>query len=125
MICSTIIHLAAKQEALHASLQAIAEEKATGIPTSRPPPVTIYTYPFVSSSPPFPFEAGPPIDHASGKIKTVAPYLRSANNLSYTRTLEVLRRELGPHYPLEKLWERHAYYVSRSGVAIMRHAPTK
>ena len=89
------------------------------------PPIAIFTYPFVDSNPPFPFTAGPPIDHASGKITTIAPYLRSANNLSYTRTLEVLRRELGPHYPLEKLWERHAYYVSRSGVAIMRHAPTK
>lgn len=83
-----------------------------GIPTARPPPVTIFTYPFVSATPPFPFEAGAPIDHASGKIKSVAPYLRSANNLSYTRTLEILRRELGPHYPLEKLWERHAYFVS-------------
>ncbi|KAI0801001.1 hypothetical protein C8Q74DRAFT_459901 [Fomes fomentarius] len=109
-VVPTIFHLAAKQEALHASLQAIAEEKAAGIPTSRPPPVTIFTYPFVSASPPFPFEAGPPIDHASGKITTIAPHLRSANNLSYTRTLEVLRRELGPHYPLEKLWERHAYF---------------
>ena len=56
--------------------------------------MTIFTYPFVSATPPFPFEAGAPIDHASGKIKSVAPYLRSANNLSYTRTLEILRREL-------------------------------
>ena len=112
---STIIHLSAKQEALHASLQALAEEKAAGIPTSRPPPVTIYTYPFVSASPPFPFEAGPPIDHASGKVSSIAPYLRSANNLSYTRTLALLRRELGPHFPFEKLWEKHTYFVSLCG----------
>ncbi|KAI0756737.1 hypothetical protein C8Q80DRAFT_1264759 [Daedaleopsis nitida] len=109
-IIPTIFHLSAKQEALHASLQEIADKKATGIPTARPPPVTIFTYPFVSATPPFPFEAGPPIDHASGKIRSIATYLRSANNLSYTRTLEILRRELGPHYPLEKLWERHAYF---------------
>ena len=75
------------------------------------PPIAIFTYPFVDSNPPFPFTAGPPIDHASGKITTIAPYLRSANNLSYTRTLELLRRELGPHYPLEKLWDMHTYYV--------------
>ncbi|RPD64835.1 NTF2-like protein [Lentinus tigrinus ALCF2SS1-6] len=105
----TIFHLSAKQEALHASLQEIAE-KAVGIPTSRPPPVTIYTYPFVSTSPLFPFEAGPPIDHASGKVSSIAPYLRSANNLSYTRTLALLRRELGPNFPFEKLWERHTYF---------------
>ncbi len=111
-ICSTIFHLSAKQEALHASLQEIAEQKAEGIPTSRHPPVTIHTYPFVSASPPFPFEAGPPIDHASGKVSSIAPYLRSANNLSYTRTLALLRRELGPHFPFEKLWERHTYFVS-------------
>ena len=111
MACSTIFHLSAKQEALHASLINLAEEKAAGIPTSKPPPVTVFTYPPVSASPPFPFEAGPPIDHASGKIRTIAPHLRSANNLSYTRTLTLLRRELGPHFPLEKLWNTHAYYV--------------
>ena len=111
MACSTIFHLSAKQEALHASLINLAEEKAAGIPTSKPPPVTVFTYPLVSASPPFPFEAGPPIDHASGKIRTIAPHLRSANNLSYTRTLALLRRELGPHFPLEKLWNNHAYYV--------------
>ncbi|EJF66942.1 hypothetical protein DICSQDRAFT_47369 [Dichomitus squalens LYAD-421 SS1] len=110
MIYSTIFHLSAKQEALHASLIELAEKKAAGIPTSKPPPVTVFTYPLVSASPPFPFEAGPPIDHASGKIRTIAPHLRSANNLSYTRTLALLRRELGPHFPLEKLWEKHAYY---------------
>ncbi|TBU34644.1 NTF2-like protein [Dichomitus squalens] len=106
----TIFHLSAKQEALHASLIELAEKKAAGIPTSKPPPVTVFTYPLVSASPPFPFEAGPPIDHASGKIRTIAPHLRSANNLSYTRTLALLRRELGPHFPLEKLWEKHACY---------------
>ncbi|KAM5530610.1 hypothetical protein V8D89_015728 [Ganoderma adspersum] len=106
----TTFHLSAKQEALHASLLDIAEQRALGLPISKPPPVSVFTYPLVSVWPPFPFEAGPPIDHASGKIRTIAPYLRSANNLSYTRTLTLLRRELGPHFPLEKLWERHTYF---------------
>ncbi|KAI1793825.1 NTF2-like protein [Ganoderma leucocontextum] len=106
----TVFHLSAKQEVLQASLLDIAEQEALGIPTSKPPPVSVFTYPLVSSSPPFPFEAGPLIDHASGKIRTIAPHLRSANNLSYTRTLTLLRSELGPHFPLEKLWERHTYF---------------
>lgn len=112
MRSSTTFHLSAKQEALHAFLLDISEQHALGLPTSKPPPVSIFTYPLVSVWPPFPFEAGPPIDHASGKIRTIAPHLRSANNLSYTRTLTLLRRELGPHFPLEKLWERHTYFVS-------------
>ncbi|PIL31688.1 hypothetical protein GSI_06391 [Ganoderma sinense ZZ0214-1] len=113
-VCATTIpttfHLSAKQEILYASLLDIAEQRSLGLHTSKPPPVSIFTYPLVTVSPPFPFEAGPPIDHASGKVKTIAPYLRSANNLSYTRTLTLLRRELGPHFPLEKLWERHTYF---------------
>ncbi|OSC99467.1 NTF2-like protein [Trametes coccinea BRFM310] len=79
-------------------------------PTSRHPPIAVHAYPLVPASPPFPFLAGPPIDHASGKVGTIDPHLRSANNLAYTRTLELLRRELGPHFPLEKLWEKHTYY---------------
>ena len=120
MVCSTTFHLAAQQEALHASLVGVAERKALGIGTLEQPRVSIFTYPLVSVSPPFPFEAGPPIEHhhASGKARTsmtVTPHVRSANNLSYTRTLSLLRRELGPHFPLEKLWERHTYFVSCSG----------
>lgn len=108
----TLVHLSSKQEALHASLLEVAGEKATGIPTSRYPPIVVHAYPFVPVSPPFPFEAGAPIDHASGRVGTIDPHLRSANNLAYTRTLELLRRELGPHFPLEELWEKHTYYVS-------------
>ena len=108
-----MVHLAAKQEALHASLLDVAERRAAGLRSSQRAPVAVFAYPLVEAAPPFPFAAGPPIDHASGKITTIAPHLRSANNLSYTRTLELLRRELGPHYPLEKLWDMHAYYVGR------------
>lgn len=115
MFCSTTFHLSAKQEALHATLLDIAEQKASGIPTSQSPPVSVFTYPLVPVSPPFPFQAGSPIDHANGKVGAIAPHLRSANNLSYTRTLTLLRRELGPYFPLEKLWERHTYFVSPGG----------
>ncbi|KAI0778451.1 NTF2-like protein [Trametes elegans] len=109
-IVPTLFHLSAKQEALHASLLELAAEKATGTPTARFPLIAVHTYPFVPVLPPFPYLAGPPIDHASGKIGTIDPHLRSANNLAYTRTLELLRRELGPHFPLEQLWEKHTYY---------------
>ncbi|CDO73488.1 hypothetical protein BN946_scf185013.g123 [Trametes cinnabarina] len=106
-----LFHLSSKQELLHYSLEQLAETKSAGIATSRYPPIAVYAYPLVSPSPPFPFLAGPPIDHASGKVGTIDPHLRSANNLAYTRTLELLRRELGPRFPLEKLWEKHTYYV--------------
>ncbi|KAI0673405.1 NTF2-like protein [Trametes maxima] len=109
-VVPTLFHLSSKQETLHASLLEVAGEKAMGIPTSRFPPIVVHTYPLVPASPPFPFLAGSPIDHASGRIGTIDPHLLSANNLAYTRTLELLRRELGPHFPLEKLWEKHTYY---------------
>jgi carboxymethylenebutenolidase len=32
---------------------------------------------------------------------------KSAHNLAYTRTLEMLRRVLGPRYDLDKIWDRH------------------
>jgi carboxymethylenebutenolidase len=32
---------------------------------------------------------------------------KSAFNLAYTRTLELLRRVLGPRYDLDKIWDRH------------------
>jgi carboxymethylenebutenolidase len=32
---------------------------------------------------------------------------KSSSNLSYTRTLEMLRRVLGPRYDLDKIWDRH------------------
>ncbi|KAI0660349.1 NTF2-like protein [Cubamyces menziesii] len=109
-VIPTLFHLSSKQEVLHASLLELAETKSTDIPTSRFPPIAVHAYPLVPVFPPFPFLAGPPIDHASGKVGTIDPHLRSANNLAYTRTLELLRRELGPHFPLEKLWEKHTYY---------------
>jgi carboxymethylenebutenolidase len=32
---------------------------------------------------------------------------KSADNLAYTRTLELLRRNLGPRFDLDKIWDRH------------------
>jgi carboxymethylenebutenolidase len=32
---------------------------------------------------------------------------KSSSNLAYTRTLELLRRVLGPRYDLDKIWDRH------------------
>ncbi|MEO8667023.1 MAG: dienelactone hydrolase family protein [Bauldia sp.] len=32
---------------------------------------------------------------------------KSSSNLAYTRTLEMLRRVLGPRYDLDKIWDRH------------------
>jgi carboxymethylenebutenolidase len=34
-------------------------------------------------------------------------YDKSSDNLAYTRTLELLRRTLGPRYDLDKIWDRH------------------
>lgn len=105
-----MFHCSSKQELLHASVQSLANATPGGVASY--PPVTIHVYPLTSVSPPFPYLAGAPIDHASGKVPNVDLYLRSAGSLSYTRTLELLRRQLGPHFPLEELWEKHTYYVS-------------
>ena len=77
-------------------------------------PLTVHTYPRVSAMPPFPFASLPPILQLQGVRHegSVNPYIRSAASLSYTRSLELLRRQLGPHFDLEKLWEMHTYYVS-------------
>lgn len=75
-------------------------------------PVVAHGYPKVTAIPPFPFSTLPPLLQSQNAAATVDPYIRSAVGLSYTRTLELLRRHLGPHFELEKLWEKHTYYVS-------------
>lgn len=45
-------------------------------------------------------------------------YVRSAVGLSYSRTLDLLRRQLGPRFDLEKLWEKHTYYVSHMEILL-------
>lgn len=36
-----------------------------------------------------------------------AAFDKSSDNLAYTRTLELLRRTLGPRHDLDKIWDRH------------------
>ncbi|KAF9244618.1 NTF2-like protein [Melanogaster broomeanus] len=105
-------HLASSQETLHASLLPLEDPANLGyaLPTHSHPPVKVYTYPFVSHSPPFPFSAEAPVRVKVGEPCTIDAYTRSAVNLSLTRTLEVLKRYLGPHFNLEKLWDMHTYY---------------
>lgn len=107
----TLVHLATAQEKLHASLSLVTPET---LPYSLSPadhfPVVIYSYPMISASPPFPFKSRAPVVVNTGDVFSVDPYVRSATSLSYSRTLELLRRQLGPHFDLESLWESHTYY---------------
>ncbi|HEY5082093.1 MAG TPA: dienelactone hydrolase family protein [Bauldia sp.] len=43
----------------------------------------------------------------AGFAETGANFNKSSSNLSYTRTLELLRRVLGPRYDLDKIWDHH------------------
>lgn len=81
------------------------------LPSSVHQPIVVHVYPAVEPLPPFPYLMKPPALVTAGEQSTTDPYVRAATGLSYTRTLELLRRQLGPHYDLEKLWERHTYYV--------------
>ena len=112
-ITRTLFHLNAGQEALHAALLHLTDPSTFEytLPTSSFVPFSVYTYPLVPKWPPFPFHIKPPALIQEGQRSSSDPYIRSATNLSYTRTLELLRRELGPHFELEKLWDKHTYYV--------------
>jgi carboxymethylenebutenolidase len=44
---------------------------------------------------------------AAGFAEAGESYNKSGDNLAYTRTLELLRRTLGPRYDLDKIWDRH------------------
>ncbi|KAH7883508.1 NTF2-like protein [Phlebopus sp. FC_14] len=105
-------HLASAQEALHASILPLEDPINLGydLPTHSHPPVKVYTYPFVSHLPPFPFAAEAPVQVKVGPAHPIDAYTRSAAGLSLTRTLEVIKRHLGPHFNFEKLWDRHTYY---------------
>ncbi|KDQ63483.1 hypothetical protein JAAARDRAFT_379910 [Jaapia argillacea MUCL 33604] len=108
----TIIHLASSQELLHAQILALADSNLAShrLPSSAYTPITTYTYPFVPESPPFPLLKKAPAQVKAGETSATDPYIRSATGVSYTRTLALLRRHLGPHFDLEKLWERHTYF---------------
>ncbi|KAI0313501.1 NTF2-like protein [Amylostereum chailletii] len=107
----TLIHLSSSQEELHAKLHShIAQGFNTSSDPANRPPLDVYTYPKVSISPPFPFSTKPPVMIVAGETSHVDPYVRSATSLAYSRTLGLLRCQLGPHFELEKLWEKHTYY---------------
>ncbi|KAF8140332.1 NTF2-like protein [Boletus edulis] len=108
----TMFHLASSQETFHASILPLEDPANLGyaLPTHAHPPITAYTYPFVSLSPPFPFSAGAPVQVSTSEPRVIDDYTRSAGNLSLTRTLEILKRCLGPHFNFEKLWNMHTYY---------------
>lgn len=108
-----LVHLSHKQETLHASLAAAADPRTYGytLPTSAYPPIAVHVYPAVQPMPPFPYLMKAPVLVTAGEKSAADTYIRSATGLSYTRTLELLRRQLGPHYDLEMLWEKHTYYV--------------
>ncbi|KZT30626.1 NTF2-like protein [Neolentinus lepideus HHB14362 ss-1] len=118
----TIFHLAASQEKLQASLSLLCTPDGLGypLPTSKYHPIEVYTYPLVTVSPSFPLLTKPPVSLKSGENLSWDPYVQSATGLSYTRTLQLLRRELGPHFDLERLWEQHTYYEF-----VERDAPSK
>lgn len=110
-VVPTIIHLSSSQEETHAAFQLLADSESSQLRSAKEyPPITVYTYPSVPFDPPFPFRSKAPALVQVDESSTVDPYIRSATNLSYSRTLALLRRELGPHFDLEKLWERHTYY---------------
>ncbi|KAH8102552.1 hypothetical protein BXZ70DRAFT_789880 [Cristinia sonorae] len=108
----TLVHLSHKQETLHASLVAASDPETFGytLSTSSFQPIHVHTYPAVPPSPPFPYLMKAPASVTAGEKSSADPYVRSATGLSYTRTLELLKRYLGPHYDFEKLWEKHTYY---------------
>lgn len=112
-ISRVTFHLASSQEVLHASLLLLEDPTNLGysLPTHSRLPVRVYSYPLVSKSPPFPFSVQPPVSVNVNNKQSVDPYLRSASSLSLTRTLELLKAHLGPHFNLERLWEKHTYYV--------------
>ncbi|KAI0307886.1 hypothetical protein B0F90DRAFT_1678161 [Multifurca ochricompacta] len=106
-----MIHLPSSQEEMHAAFQLLADSEHSQLQSPvEYPPITVHTYPKVPSNPPFPFKSKAPALVQARETSSLDPYVRSATNLSYSRTLALLRRELGPHFDLERLWERHTHY---------------
>ncbi|KAL0951305.1 hypothetical protein HGRIS_008012 [Hohenbuehelia grisea] len=108
----TTFHLPASQETLHANLAEYCDSSTYDyhLHTSAPPPVSIYTYPLVPESPPFPLLTKAPAQIIPGDAPPITPHVRSATSLSLSRTLALLRRCIGPHFDLEAIWEKHGQY---------------
>ena len=110
----TIFHIPSSQEDFHATLISFTD------PTSLPYklevneafPLVVHTYPKVPTSPAFPLLTTAPAAVVPGQKISVDPYIVSATNIAYTKTLELLRKEIGPALDLEKIWGEHIYYVS-------------
>lgn len=110
---SAMFHLAASQEKLYASLLPLTESSSLSyrLKTSVAHPISVHTYPLVPAAPVFPLLAKAPASIIPGENAPVDPHVLSATNMSYTKTLSLLRKELGPHFDLEKIWGQHLYYV--------------
>ncbi|KAL5495300.1 hypothetical protein ACEPAI_763 [Sanghuangporus weigelae] len=108
----TTFHIPSAQEKLHASLLPLTD--VSNLPyklkPSQFPPIYVYTYPLVPITPAFPLLTTAPASVVPGKTRVVDPHVLSATNLSYSKTLELLRREIGPRFDLEKIWGEHIYY---------------
>jgi hypothetical protein len=92
----TTFHLAASQERLHASLLSSTDPANLGYSLLRNEqhPIRVFTYPLTSASPAFPFQVKPPalLTKSSDKGPMDDVHTRAAANMSYTRTLELIRR---------------------------------
>ncbi|KAL5518980.1 hypothetical protein ACEPAH_663 [Sanghuangporus vaninii] len=108
----TTFHIPSAQEKLHACLLPLTD--VSNLPyklkPSQFPPICVHTYPLVPVTPAFPLLTTAPASVVPGKITVVDPHVLSATNLAYSKTLELLRREIGPRFDLEKIWGEHVYY---------------
>ncbi|KIM75401.1 hypothetical protein PILCRDRAFT_827314 [Piloderma croceum F 1598] len=110
----TIFHLAASQETLHASLLPSTDPGNLGYSLLRNEqhPIHVFTYPLTSASPAFPLKVKPPalLTKSSDKGPLDDVHTRAAANMSYTRTLKLIRKHLGPELDIEKTWDMHTYF---------------
>jgi len=92
----TIFHLAASQEILHASLLPLTDPANLGYSLLRneQQPIRVFTYPLTSANPAFPLQVKPPalLTKSSDKGPLDDVHTRAAANMSYTRTLELIRK---------------------------------
>ena len=111
-----MFHLPAIHESLYASLLSLTESSTLGypLPNSVAHPISVHTYPLVPRTPAFPLLCKAPTEVKPGNTDPtliVNPHLQSATSIAYTRTLGLLRREIGPRFDLEKAWAEHIHYV--------------
>jgi carboxymethylenebutenolidase len=104
--CAIMLHLAGNDPSASASSIALLRQSFAGssaeagiqnggVSPNAPSTRTIYTYP--GAAPGFAHRGNPGFD-------------RAAAGLSHSRTVALLRRQMGPHYDLEALWEAHIRY---------------